>query len=310
FQEIKIHDHVPVIDEKVEPTCTKTGLTQGSHCSECNEVIVPRTVIGALGHIEVTEAGKTATCEEDGFTEKIYCAVCGEVIQEHERIPALQHHLVVTKEAKPATLTSDGNTEEKTCDRCNKTEGGDVIYKIDIVALENNVYIFEGKAITPAVVVRDSTGQTIDSKFYTVTYNNNNAVGTAKAVVTFRGDYTGTKELSFTIKATEKPAAEKPIVEEKLAKAVLSAVKNSKGKIAVISWKKVVNAKGYEVQYTLDKKFKKGIKTQKATKTTLKIKKLKKGKTYYVRVRAWKMGASGKKIYGDWSKIKKVTIKK
>ncbi len=36
---------------------------------------------------------------------------------------------------------------------------------------------------------------------------------------------------------------------------------------------------------------------------------LKKGKTYYVRVRAYQK-ADGRKYYGNWSKVKKVKIKK
>lgn len=85
------------------------------------------------------------------------------------------------------------------------------------------------------------------------------------------------------------------------------SLKNKKKKKAVASWKKVSKADGYQLQYATNKKFKakKNIQTKK-TKYT--IKKLKK-KTYYVRVRAYKLDGQ-KKVYGKWSKIKKVTIKK
>ena len=94
------------------------------------------------------------------------------------------------------------------------------------------------------------------------------------------------------------------------AKVVLSSAKNNKAKTCTVKWKAVSDAKGYEVQYAFDKKFKKKVKTKTATKTSLKLKKLKKGKTYYVRVRAYQINALGGKIYGDWSKAKKVKIKK
>lgn len=42
--------HTEATDAAVAPTCTQTGLTEGKHCSVCNEVIVPQQVVDATGH--------------------------------------------------------------------------------------------------------------------------------------------------------------------------------------------------------------------------------------------------------------------
>ena len=85
-------------------------------------------------------------------------------------------------------------------------------------------------------------------------------------------------------------------------------VKNQKKFKVKVIWKKLTNISGYQIQYAPNKKFKKAkSKTVKSTSVTLK--KLKKKKTYFVRVRAYKL-VDGKKVYGKWSAVKKVKIKK
>ena len=88
----------------------------------------------------------------------------------------------------------------------------------------------------------------------------------------------------------------------------IKGIKNSAKKTMTISWKKL-KTKGYEVDIALNKKFTKRKSTKLTTKTSLKVKKLKKGKTYYVRVRAYNLNGK-KKVYGKWSAVKKIKIKK
>ena len=93
----------------------------------------------------------------------------------------------------------------------------------------------------------------------------------------------------------------------------ISKLVSSKKKTLKATWSANVNdADGYQVQYSTDKKFKKGVKSVniKGKKNTSKtIKKLKSKKTYYVRVRAYIDQGDGEKAYTKWSKVKSVKVK-
>lgn len=95
-------------------------------------------------------------------------------------------------------------------------------------------------------------------------------------------------------------------------KTTLKSAKNAKDKKLVVKWKKNTAGNGYQIQYSTSKKFAKGNKTKTISKnktTSYTIKKLKKKKTYYVRIRTYKK-VSGKTCYSEWSSVKKVKIKK
>lgn len=79
-------------------------------------------------------------------------------------------------------------------------------------------------------------------------------------------------------------------------------------KKAVVSWKKVTGAAGYQVKYSLKKNLKSAKTKNVAKKTKLTITGLKKNKVYYVKVRAYKK-ANGKKVYGAYSKVVKIKKK-
>ena len=69
-------EHTPVLDAAVAPTCTETGLTDGSHCSKCNAVLRKQEEISALGHDEQHHNAKEPTCTEVGWDEYVTCSRC------------------------------------------------------------------------------------------------------------------------------------------------------------------------------------------------------------------------------------------
>ena len=85
----------------------------------------------------------------------------------------------------------------------------------------------------------------------------------------------------------------------------------AKSKAFTVKWKKQTDVSGYQIQYSTNKKFKKGTKiktVKKPNATKLTVKKLKAGKKYYVRVRTYKT-VSGTNYYSAWSKSKSVKTK-
>lgn len=164
------------------------------------------------------------------------------------------------------------------------------------VKLKTTSYTYNGKARKPEVIAIDSNGKTISSSNYTVSYKDNKNVGIATVTIKFKGDYEGTKKLTFTIKPKGTS---------------LSKVSAGKKKFKA-SWKKQkTQTTGYELQYARNSNFTSGkkVKITKNKTTSSTIKNLKAKKKYFVRIRTYKK-VNGKTYYSGWSKSKKVTTKK
>jgi len=116
---ISQNGHIEVIDEAIAPTCTETGLTEGKHCSVCNEVLIAQTVIEANGHTEVIDNAVAPTCTETGLTEGKHCSVCGEILVAQIVIAANGHTEVIDNAVAP-TCIETGLTEGKHCSVCGE----------------------------------------------------------------------------------------------------------------------------------------------------------------------------------------------
>lgn len=81
-----------------------------------------------------------------------------------------------------------------------------------------------------------------------------------------------------------------------------------KKRTVTVSWKKQTGVKGYQICYSMSGKWK-GKKQKLVTKNNAVIKNLKKNKTYYFRVRAYRREGT-KRVYAAWSSVKKIRIKK
>ena len=153
--------------------------------------------------------------------------------------------------------------------------------------------IYTGKQIQPAIKVT-LNGKTLKAgKDYTVTYTDNKNTGLAKATINGIGKYTGTQTVTFKIVPK---------------KAVLKTVKAGKSGTATVTIGKAGGkVSGYAIQVSTDSSFKK-VTTYRTAKTTYTLKNLSKGKTYYVRVKAFTK-VSDKNVYGAASKTIKVKAK-
>ncbi len=195
---------------------------------------------------------------------------------------------VITK----ATLTKNGKISYK-CSVCGyKSSKTTVIKRIKSVKLSATAFTYNGKVKKPSVTVKDYSGKTLKKNTdYTVSYPKSaKNVGTYKAVIKFKGKYSGSKTLTFKINPP---------------KTSVSRLTAGKKSITVKLIKKTAQVSGYQIQYSTLKNFKsyKTATLSKNTKTTATIKKLSAKKTYYVRVRTYKM-VGKTKHYSAWSGIK------
>lgn len=235
------------------------------------------------------------------FLTVVLCTTClfGVQVQAAETEQDHQHLYTVVSCDKANAGSKTNGKITKRCQDCGDTIVSTLYYP-KTVTLSAVSYTYDGKAKKPSVTVKDSKGNKIGAKNYTVSYSGGRKnVGKYTVTVKFKGNYSGTLKTDFTIKP-------KGTTISKLTAGV---------KKFTVKWKKQSSqTTGYQIQYSTTSKFKKAktVTVGKKSATSKTISKLNGKKKYYVRIRTYKtVNVNGKstKIYSSWSKVKSITTK-
>ena len=165
------------------------------------------------------------------------------------------------------------------------------------ITLSATSYTYNGAVKKPVVTVKNAAGTKLsEGGSYTVTYaSGRKNVGTYKVTIKMKGNYTGTKTLTFKINP---------------AKTSISSLTAGSKKLTVKWAKKTTQVTGYEIQYSTSKSFS-SVKTKTITKNSTVsavLTGLKAKTTYYVRVRTYKT-VNGVKYYSGWTTVKSLKTK-
>lgn len=269
--------HIAVKIDEIKATCTEAGKTAGEKCSRCDIVLTEPGVIPATGHKTVVDQAVPATCTATGLTKGEHCDFCGEVFIKQETVEMLGHNFDYESLEK-ATTTSNGS-RKGTCKDCGY-EADEVLYNVSVFKLSTSKCTYNGKKRNPSVTVKDSAGnKLIAGRDYEVSQPKTmKKPGNYAVKVTLKGEYEGSKTLTFTIA---------PGKTEKIKATA------SKSNAVKLTWTEVEGATGYRVYIykTVDGKTRVKAASVETNSYTLKKdyagKSLKMGTTYKIAVAAY-----------------------
>ena len=112
--------HTPVTDAAVAPTCTEPGLTEGSHCSVCSEVLAAQQTVAALGHAWGEPVWAWTGNDDDGYTAAAATFTCGNDASHIKTVNAVvtseEDNAFRTVYTATAALEGTDYTDEKVVD--------------------------------------------------------------------------------------------------------------------------------------------------------------------------------------------------
>ena len=268
-----VHIHTEVIDNAVAPTCTETGLTQGSHCSECGKILVEQKTVPAAGHqFSDWETISNATYDRPAIQAR-KCSACG--LKQNRYYGKKLEYIKLKKPVLFKTL--------------NKPDGIRIVWKKVAHASSYTVYRKVGSgtkkiAVTKNLYYLDKSVQNGKTYIYYIKANGKKPYKDSAVSA-------GRKMYRLTVVPFKYTASEKP------------------GEITV-RWKTNNKGQGYEILYGLNSNFKGARKIRIGNKNRYSyvIKNLKKGRNYYLKIRVYRKLA-GKMYDSYWSKKIKVKVK-
>ena len=319
--------------EIVKPTCTSTGVVS-KYCEDC-EFFIPEAEVPMTEHTPEVVKGKAATCADSGLTDGSVCKVCGTELVAQKTIKATGKH-TWNKGVKSA----DGKKIVYKCSVCQKTKTEDVPQNTTpstpaspYAAITPSDKVANAAAVNKSIKRPKKVRTTSLSKKKQMRVRFGAIKGAQNYRVMFRKAGTKTWSYAWTNGKTEYYL--KNLKNGGLYEFCFAAYKkNSKGQwergnyskitrryyykhalkkyngkngTITLKWKKKKGASAYQIQYST-KKSMAGAKTitiNNPKTTSYKITGLKKGKKYYVRVRANKKYKK-KKFTGEFSKRRKV----
>lgn len=287
----KNHTHSYTSKITTKPTCTKNGVR--TYTCSCGEKYTK--TVKALGHdySDSFTVDKKPTCTANGSKSK-HCSRCS--AKKSVTSIAAKGHKYKTVTTK-ATTSKDGAKTTK-CSACGKVKSTKKIRKIKSVSLSHTVYIYNGKVRQPIVTVKNSNGDKLkNGTDYTVTYSSGRKnVGQYTVTVKFKGNYSGSKKLTFKIvpKGTK-----------------LTKVTGGKKQFTAKWDKRTAQTSGYQIRYSTSSKMKNAVTKTSAntSKTSMTVSRLKAKTKYYVKVRTYKtvkINNTPTKFYSSWSEVKSV----
>ena len=283
-------------EKTVPPTCSAKGYVLHT-CELCGDSY-KTDFVDTIDHEYKSIVAKQPTCNEVGI-KQYTCTVCGDTYS--EEIEKLEHRY--SEKVVAPTCTTDGYTLH-TCELC-----GDSYKDTYVTKLEHSY---------DSIVTREPTCSKEGIKIYTCATCGDTYT---EKIPMIKHTVVTDKAISATYTTTGKTAgshcsvcgkvikAQKTVAKKKLSKP--SSVKaTAMTKAFKLNWKKVTDAKGYEIQYSYKSNFSgaKKITVKKGNTTSRTVKKLTGKKKVYIRIRAYYNDKNGK-AYSTWVKVN-VTTKK
>lgn len=116
--------HKPMAVKGYASSCTETGLTDGKKCERCDEILVEQKEIAALGHNKLALSAKAPTCKETGLTAGEKCSRCDEIFVAQEIVDVISCDKQIYVSGKAATCQTVGYTEGYKCSMCGEMQEG------------------------------------------------------------------------------------------------------------------------------------------------------------------------------------------